>query len=638
MFNKSASDDFQQRLRKHNLSPKVEVKTFHALGLKTVSFLERKGLLQSAQLVDKSSFLEKLTREALQKTHHFIKIKESITPELIDRYQQYVSLLKSSLVLSKTIKQINEIEQVKVEMFFRFYEQLRASYRWRTFDDLLYEPMQVLSKNKGLASRFGNRYRYVIVDEYQDINDVQQAWLKIIASNAQSVMVVGDVDQTIYEWRGSKPYYMLKGFSVDFKGVKRYTLSMTFRYGHLLSVMANEVIQHNQQRLKTFCFSAPHAAKKTDVNILSKKYLSLLVKELANDLKNKCYQSEDVVVLVRKYSAAVLLELACLEQSVAYHIAGGKSVFKLLITQAIFAYLQLFDNAKCFKQLATNECQARINTILLLPNLYLNMAQLQSLSQLLSEYLTEPYKALAIFNKQHDLPFYQLQRLQERMGVWQSMLKVRSGESAKTVMCRLYELLDLKTYLAKQSVVNPVYADGDVADAWLNFSMQKDDTIESFIDQFQILESQAKTTKSGKKGLLISSIHKAKGLQWQHVILCDMTEQSFFSNTKDKAPSIEEIESERRLFYVAITRAISKLSIIAGNDIAKLNKWFAEGVSGFPLGLRKTNSVRFLYESHLQGCEEILQVAFGEVSDMSLSNTKQGSQMSNYLQRLLAKR
>ena len=138
--------------------------------------------------------------------------------------------------------------------------------------------------------------------------------------------------------------------------------------------------------------------------------------------------------------------------------------------------------------------------------------------------------------------------------------------------------------------------------------------------------------------MLISSIHKAKGLQWQHVILCDMTEQSFFSNTKDKAPSIEEIESERRLFYVAITRAISKLSIIAGNDIAKLNKWFAEGVSGFPLGLRKTNSVRFLYESHLQGCEEILQVAFGEVSDMSLSNTKQGSQMSNYLQRLLAKR
>jgi DNA helicase-2/ATP-dependent DNA helicase PcrA len=117
--------------------------------------------------------------------------------------------------------------------------------------------------------------------------------------------------------------------------------------------------------------------------------------------------------------------------------------------------------------------------------------------------------------------------------------------------------------------VSPVYTDSDVADAWLNFSLETKQTITEFLDHFNALQVQANLSKHDKNGLLISSIHKAKGLQWQHVILCDMTEQSFFSNLKDKAPTNDEIESERRLFYVAITRAISKLSIVAGNDVAK---------------------------------------------------------------------
>ncbi|WP_440682627.1 ATP-dependent helicase [Cysteiniphilum halobium] len=634
MFNKSAANDFTQRLNKLNINVRIDIKTFHALGLKTVSFLEQKGLLPAAQLIDRKSMLEKLVREALQKTNQLLNEKEPITPEIIDRYQQYIGLLKSSLYLKEMLKQVEPSEQSKVEAFFRFYEQLRAYYRWRTFDDLLYEPMKVLSASKALATRFGNRYRYVIVDEYQDINDVQQSLLKLISSNAQSVMAVGDIDQTIYEWRGSRPFYMLKGFVQDFKNAKTYTLSQTFRYGHLLSVMANEVIQHNKQRLKTLCFSAPAAAKKTDVNIISKNKLKLLIQEVAQNIRDGEYKPEEVTVLVRKYSSGVLLELSCLQEGLNYHIAGGQSVFKLPLTQSIFGYLSLVDQGKYFQRLPDQIRKEKVTQMLSFPSLYLNISQLEGLSELLCATPLNPTVALQNFKQHYDLPFYQISRVKERLELWQNMLDVKPKAPASTVMKMLYTLLDLTTYLAKKAAVSPVYTDSDVADAWLNFSLETKQTITDFLDHFNALQVQASLSKQDKNGLLISSIHKAKGLQWQHVILCDMTEQSFFSNSKDKPPTHDEIESERRLFYVAITRAISKLSIVAGNDVAKLNKWFFEGISGAPQGLRKTNSVRFLYESHLHQCEMLLKAHLDQDQIALKYKSKHSVPMANYLKKL----
>ncbi|WP_440616274.1 ATP-dependent helicase [Cysteiniphilum sp. 6C5] len=636
MFNKSAANDFTRRLNALNINAVIDIKTFHALGLKTVGFLEKKGLLSTAQLIDRNSMLEKLVREALQKTNQLLNEKEPITPEVIDRYQQYIGLLKSSLDLKKMLKQVEQSEESKVENFFRFYEQLRAHYCWRTFDDLLYEPMKVLTANKTLAARFGNRYRYVIVDEYQDINDVQQSLLKLISSNAQSVIAVGDIDQTIYEWRGSRPFYMLKGFAQDFKNAKTYTLSLTFRYGHLLSIMANEVIQHNKQRLKTLCFSAPEAAKKTDVNIISKNKLKVLIQEVAKSIRNGQYKLNDITVLVRKYSSGVLLELSCLQEGLDYHIAGGQSVFKLPLTQSIFGYLSLVDKSKYFQQLPEQIRKEKVVQMLSFPSLYLNISQLECLSELLSVNPLKPMMALQNFKQQYDLPFYQVSRIKERLELWQDMLGVKPKTPASTVVKMLYTLLDLAAYLAKKAAVSPVYTDSDVADAWLNFSLETKQTITEFLDHFNALQVQANLSKHDKNGLLISSIHKAKGLQWQHVILCDMTEQSFFSNTKDKPPTPDEIESERRLFYVAITRAISKLSIVAGNDVAKLNKWFFEGISGAPQGLRKTNSVRFLYESHLHQCEMLLKAHLDQDQTALKQKSKHSAPMANYLKKLAA--
>lgn len=634
MFNKSTAIDFAERLAKINLDILVDVKTFHAMGLKIVRYLEKNSLLPHAQLIEKQSILDQLTREALQKTDKLMNIKEPITPEIINRYQQFLSVLKSSLNMSEMLKKINVCEQYKAKVFFSFYERLRVYRQWRTLDDLIYEPISTLIANEGLSMRFGNRYRYVVVDEYQDINDVQQVLLKLISASAESVMAVGDVNQTIYEWRGSRPFYMFKGFTQDFKHVKRYHLSLTFRYGHLLSIMSNEVIQHNKRCLKTLCFSAPQVKKKTNVQIFSKRELRGLIQEISRSLCGK-FQLQDVVVLVRKYSSSVLVELACLEEQLDYHISGGRSVFKLPVTQSIFGYLYLVSKAKFLLMLPDQVRKEKIIQMLLFPSLYLTAHQLDIFSGLLAQNPLKPAEAFLILKKQYDLPLYQVIRLKERIEVWDSMLDVNASTHANNVIKELYKLLDLKDYLANKASVTKTYMDIDVTEAWLEFSLGQKQTIMEFLDYFEALKVKAfLSKKKDKNGLLITSIHNSKGLQWQHVILCDMTEQSFFSGCKDKVPTIDKIENERRLFYVGITRAISKLSIVGGNDLAKLNKWFAECITGSPQDLRKTNSVRFLYESHLKKCKSMLQAYVDKDQIQLVRHSKHSMPMRNYLEKL----
>ena len=120
-------------------------------------------------------------------------------------------------------------------------------------------------------------------------------------------MAVGDVNQTIYEWRGSAPKYMLSGFEKDFTKVQKYNLSYTFRYGHLLSMMANEVIQYNQQTDESMCFSSMKQVRQTMVEVINKNHLSNFVSTL-KDLD----KMTEVVILVRRYSSSALFEIACI--------------------------------------------------------------------------------------------------------------------------------------------------------------------------------------------------------------------------------------------------------------------------------------------------------------------------------------
>ena len=125
----------------------------------------------------------------------------------------------------------------------------------RFFHDQVVEALEVLKSNEQAKLYFENQKLHIIIDEYQDSNATQHELIKMLAGSRASVMAVGDVDQTIYQWRGANPSLLLSGFENDFPDPRSYYLSHTFRFGAKIALLANHVIDHNQQREKTLCLS-----------------------------------------------------------------------------------------------------------------------------------------------------------------------------------------------------------------------------------------------------------------------------------------------------------------------------------------------------------------------------------------------
>ena len=176
-----------------------------------------------------------------------------------------------------------------------------------------------------LAAWVTDRVDHIIVDEYQDINESQQQLLKILAGSRAKVMVVGDVDQCIYEWRGARPEYITTRFQLDFPNPENYQLSYTFRYGHQLSLAANHLIAGNKKRDRKLCISH-ETNPKTIITCLEeqKKHPAISV---LSEWREKNRSLRDAVVLVRLFAQSVPVELALLEAGIPYRLEGNAQVF-----------------------------------------------------------------------------------------------------------------------------------------------------------------------------------------------------------------------------------------------------------------------------------------------------------------------
>ncbi len=612
MFNKSAKNQFEVRLERalnsstedYDAIGQVRIKTFHALGYGLIRSLERMKLLSKGRLIPHVYQFDQLVKSALEKTLKFCQADEEITAELIEQYSNMIALYKSEPVSfsqnSHFIK-LDRKEREKVEVFCRFFESARQQKGLRTFDDLIFEPTTIVKKIPKVAAQFSDQFDVIIVDEYQDINQAQQYLLKMLAGVTAEVMAVGDVDQTIYEWRGSKPYYMLKGFSKDFKGLTTYPLSQTFRYGHRLSLAANYVIQHNKQRVKGLCVSNRTAAVDTMVEVRGMRELPVIVAELKRSVECGEVQSYvSVAVLVRKYSLATLFELECLKQDIPYEIEGGASVLNSPLLHSMLGYLYLVDNAKAMLSLPMASRKKMILSMLSYPSLFLVRTQLDGIVSALTENVMMGESILYGLSLEKRIKPYQAERIRSRAFLWSELLSYSGNQNCHQVLSDVVVRLKLQSYLEKSNRYSSQQSLGQICGDILAYALIQNLSIIDFIKQFQRLKHTAQTSQGvGADKVRIMSIHRAKGLEWQNVILLDMTEKSIFGA---KDPEADVVESERRLMYVGMTRAKEYLMIVAGNDHAKRRKWDTEGVGAHPEVLRPSNSVRFVYELNLPTC------------------------------------
>lgn len=598
MFNRSAKKEFVRRLARecaaHGLTP-AEVQTFHSFGLRLCKRLESTGHLRSARLETDNYLLRQLAKQVLAEVNEnsFDDDKLDLTYEVQNRFLEAVDLLKGDMYPGDKERTASIGVDKRFLYGFNTFEEIRQEKGLRFLSDLIYDPVMKAVEDPQLAALIGNRYDEIIVDEFQDVNELQVVMLRIIAGTRASVMAVGDDDQCIYSWRGARPDYMTHLFHAVFPGATRYTLPHTFRYGHALSMMANFVITKNKNRTDKLCISGTDRETTLDVRLPKGSNGS----EVATVLKEWVATGrslKEAVVLFREYSHTPSTEIALLRSGIPYVISGASPFFDRADVLGLRAYLQLASGS--FDAISDSDRRfALFNALLQTPTLYLRRPVLDAISEQAS---ASPEHFLQIaehhFNSDTKAQSFTKNRRFEALSRWRWVMshgaKMKAGDLLTAIIDKtnLYKEIDrntpdLRDANEKKHMITQLmtlatsqnYSPGEFC---------------AFLDELAIHYTNSSAENDRVE---LTSCHRAKGLEWPLVILPELSDSAFPSLRDGHTEA--DVESERRLFYVASTRAIERLVMLAPHDPA----FIRAAHSGKSDASDKCTASRFLYEANI---------------------------------------
>ena len=433
----------------------------------------------------------------------------------------------------------------KIAKAYKSYEEYLAANNLVDFDDLLCLTYRILDSNPSLCNQISNRYKYITIDEYQDTNELQYKLLRKLCAAHENVVVVGDDDQSIYGWRGAKIENILN-FKDQFSSVKVVRLEENYRSSSNILNAANELIDHNRNRLGKKLISTKKDNK--DIEILQNsdeeseaKIISARIAKLINDGEHPT----QIAILYRINALSRALEEGLIANGVPYKIVGGIKFYERAEIKDIISYLRLI----------------------------LNPHDDFSLERIINR----PKRGLGKvgFNKLSEFAF------NNKISLYEAILRMDEGLLGKKVFTALNELArdiaelreaepkDLVFELENKFGLKEFYKqspDGD--DRLLNIDEfygsinQKiennpDFSLEEFLNDITLQSDQDRISEDA---ISIMSVHASKGLEFEHVFIIGL-EEGFFPLISDEC----DIEEERRLGYVAITRAKSDLVLSSSN-------------------------------------------------------------------------
>ncbi len=570
MYNKSAQLDFSEKLRVIMPSGSLpQVRTFHALGLKIYQTLISDGILAPFKddLISQSEQEHVLWR-LLQQCANKQTAQEILQDKKkwLDPMMSFMENVKACLEPAELVFKQSGLPKhcAFFAKVFDAYEDWRKQNRRISFSDMLYDPCMLFSNRPDVAVRFGNHMDWVLVDEYQDINPIQQFLLQTLAGSRANVVVIGDPDQTIYEFRGSSAQFMLKHFDEQFQNVTCYTLSTTFRYGHDVAMLSNQLIGLNKERVDVMCIARPE-------NVDSQVHLHQHVdyaQKTVSVIKQALVErpAEDIAVLLRMWGMSAPLELALLQENIPYQMSHHAWVLQRLELQPLMMLLEMASDQ--FNQRNERSRYKAWFLFLTFPALKIRRDELKAVAQQLARFNSEenasevmpPFLDLSL----NELSKWQSQQLENRLSLVTLAVDKRMMGFQLT-NCYIRET-DFYKGVA-ESAFSKQQVDDRLAtvQGFVRFIARLNLTAAKTYEYLQELTLK-RQNQDNKHGVIISSIHRAKGLQWPMVILPGLNNHFYPYQNEGEMQQVSSVESERRLFYVAMTRCIESLHLIAPSN------------------------------------------------------------------------
>jgi ATP-dependent DNA helicase Rep len=598
-FTNKAAREMKERaskLVKGSASRGLTVSTFHNLGLNIIR-REHKSLgFKPGFSIFDSEDARSLLKDLMMKDG-------DLDSDHLDLVQHQISNWKNDLVIpARALSMAQSPGEQAIALIYQRYNQALRAYNAVDFDDLILIPVELFQTNAEVLARWQRKIRYLLVDEYQDTNSSQYLLVQLIVGNRGALTVVGDDDQSIYAWRGARPENMSL-LKQDYPSLRVIKLEQNYRSTSRILRVANHLIANNPHEFDKALWSEMGLGD--PIRVLRCKNEDAESERVATEIltqrmRNQ-YKYRDFAVLYRGNHQARLLEMKLQQHQIPYKISGGSSFFAKTEIKDVMAYLRLIVNPD-----DDNAFLRIINT----PRRQIGTSTLEALGGYAGERNISLFAALDELGLQSRIPEKNLERLQ-RFAHWiKQVTRNCGGDRPVDAIREMLNDIDYEGWLHQNSASSKAAEKRMENVFYLVESLQKtidknssddDDGEESRIEDAvaklvlrDMMERQEEEDLSDQVQLM--TLHASKGLEFPHVFMVGMEEELLPHRNSIEDNNIEE---ERRLTYVGITRAQRTLTM----TLAGKRKQFGE--------MSETTPSRFLDELPV---EDVEWEGFGEQS------------------------
>ena len=471
----------------------------------------------------------------------------------------HISNAKNSLVLptayrnsSRLLEHDRAMQMPEICSIYDEYMQRCKKSNAMDFDDMLVYTWLLFKNNPEIARKYQEKFKYILVDEYQDTNYAQHQIVLLLTNSQQHVCVVGDDAQSIYSFRGAKIDNILN-FQKLYSGVKLFKLEQNYRSTQTIVSAANSLIQHNVQQIRKDVYSKGDVGEPIEVckaysevdeaNIVVRKIRNLVTKE---NLKYK-----ETAILYRTNAQSRSLEDALRKSNLPYRIYGGTSFYQRKEIKDVIAYFRLVINP--------NDEEA-LKRIINYPNRKIGDVTVGKILDAASAHDLSVWDVLMHLDLV-DVNNATKNRLQEFANMILSFREVALSQDAYNAGLKIVEESGIRADIFHGSEPEDISRQEnlqEMLDGMASFVQERVETgggymLTHYLSEVSLLTDMDEDDSEGDNKVTLMTVHAAKGLEFETVFVVGLEEELFPSSMSMESP--RQIEEERRLFYVAMTRA-----------------------------------------------------------------------------------
>lgn len=597
-FTNKAAREMKDRVGKllsGSESKGLSVSTFHNLGLSIIRYeIKTLGFKPGFSIMDQEDCRNLLKELLVRHT--------DLDEKLIDNIQHTISDWKNSLLEpGQAVSAANSTGEQSIAMLYERYQRALRAYNAVDFDDLIMIPVCLFREQPEVLAKWQQRISYMLVDEYQDTNLAQYELVRILVKEKQAITVVGDDDQSIYAWRGARPENLMQ-LQQDFPALKVIKLEQNYRSTGRILAAANQLIDNNPHLIQKALWSelGPGDPLRFIISDDEEREAERVVNEIIDmRLKRRC-KYRDFAILYRGNYQSKLMELKLQTQNIPYDITGGQSFYAKTEIKDAMAYLRLIINPD-----DDNALLRIINT----PRRQIGPTTLERLGEYANQRQVSLLDAIDEVGLSATVPSANLQRLQRFKQWLQSVQRNVYSDKPVPAIREMLEDIDYQDWLrqnaSSDAAANKRWENINLLISQIEYALKDNDSdsieadknpIEAAISKIilrDILDREQEESADDKVQLL--TLHAAKGLEFLHVFLIGMEEDVLPHRNSIEGDQIEE---ERRLAYVGITRAQRTLTMTSAAQRTQFGETSATTPSRFIDELPQDDLVR------MGGCSE----------------------------------